>query len=269
MAKRPDTVDEFLRKRKLAEEAGDTTTIEDDNMANGYTRGQQADRDTCIKRGQEAWKRHKGDATWLDWLAIGEALSIGRQEAMANADTNRPIGSRYNAAFGEWLARHHFDDIDKGDRSRLFDVMDNLPAIEGWRATLTQTERLRLNHPNSVLRKWKAATVVKPPKEPKPTLRDSVANLSEENAAKDQRIAELEARVQEAEATREAPRFDPVEGDDGVQCAFCDKFARDAELMVQGHRGAAICNECIALCVDTVRESEERKKKRSKKAKAK
>jgi ClpX C4-type zinc finger protein len=246
----------------------DAITIEG-NMTSGYTRGQQADRDTRIKRGQEAWRRHKVDATWLDWLAIGEALSIGRQEAMADADTNRPIGSRYNAAFGEWLTHHRFDDIDKGDRSRLFDVMDNLPAIEGWRATLTQTARLRLNHPNSVLRKWKAATVVKPPKEPKPTLRDSVANLSEENAAKDQRIAELEARVQEAEAARDVtPRFDPVEGDDAVQCAFCDKFARDVEHMVQGNR-AAICNECIALCVDTVRESEERKKKRSKKAKAK
>jgi hypothetical protein len=200
--KRPGSIEDYQRKERerQAREAAASTSAEPD-----FTRGQQADRDNHIKRGQEAWKRHKNDATWLDWLAIGQALSIGRQDAMAAASTNRPSGSAYNAAFGAWLERHGFHEIDKGDRSRLFDVMDNLPAIEQWRGTLASTLRLRLNHPNSVLRKWKAETVVKPPKEPKPTLRDSVANLSEENAVKDQRIAELEAHVQEAEAAREMP----------------------------------------------------------------
>jgi hypothetical protein len=36
--------------------------------------------------------------------------------------------------------------------------MDQLHEIETWRATLTPTERLRLNHPSAVLRKWKSAT---------------------------------------------------------------------------------------------------------------
>ena len=49
-------------------------------------------------------------------------------------------------------------DFDKGDRSRLLDVMDRLPAIESWRNTLTRTERMRLNHPSTVWRKWKAAS---------------------------------------------------------------------------------------------------------------
>jgi hypothetical protein len=35
--------------------------------------------------------------------------------------------------------------------------MDRLPAIESWRNTLTRTERMRLNHPSTVWRKWKAA----------------------------------------------------------------------------------------------------------------
>jgi hypothetical protein len=51
-------------------------------------------------------------------MAIGAALLIGRQDAMAAAETEQPIGSRYNSEFGSWLARHHFDNIDKGDRSR-------------------------------------------------------------------------------------------------------------------------------------------------------
>jgi hypothetical protein len=142
----------------------------------GLTRGQQKDRETLIKQGQESWQRHihKGDATWNDWMAIGAALLIGRQDAMAAAETEQPIGSRYNSEFGSWLAHHHFDNIDKGDRSRLIEVIDNLSAIQAWRATLTQTARLRLNHPSSILRKWKAASEVK---EPRPTLREDNTKL--------------------------------------------------------------------------------------------
>jgi hypothetical protein len=157
-------------------------------------------RETRVRRGQEAWQRHiqKGDATWDDWMAIGDALLIGRQDAMAAAKTNQPIGSRYNSKFGRWLARHHFDNIDKGDRRRLIEVIENRPAIEAWRETLTQTVRLRLSHPSSVLQKWKADTEGK---EPKPrTLRDSVANLSEDNAKLKREVEELTARLREAEA---------------------------------------------------------------------
>jgi hypothetical protein len=95
--------------------------------------------------------------------------------------------------------------MDKGDRSRLFEVMDNLGLIEQWRGTLTLGEKLKLNHPNSVLRRWKKAIEPEPKpggKSAKPTLRESVVSLSEDNAVKDQRITELEAHVAELEAAR-------------------------------------------------------------------
>jgi hypothetical protein len=156
-------------------------------------------REFCIKRGREAWQRHvhKGGATWSDWMAIGEALLVGHQDAMAATEANHPIGHRYDSEFGTWLTCHRFDAIDAGDRTRLIEVMDNLPAIEAWRAALTLTARLRLNHPSNVLRKWKSGTDVQ---ESKRALRDSVAILNEHNLAKDRRIAELEARLQEAES---------------------------------------------------------------------
>jgi hypothetical protein len=169
-------------------------------MPSSTTRLVMEDRETRVRRGQEAWQRHiqKGDATWDDWMAIGDALLIGRQDAMVAAKTKQPIGSRYNSKFGRWLARHHFDNIDKGDRRRLIEVIENRPAIEAWRETLTQTVRLRLSHPSSVLQKWKAGTEGK---EPKPrTLRDSVANLSEDNAKLKREVEELTARLREAEA---------------------------------------------------------------------
>jgi hypothetical protein len=152
------------------------------------------ERDRVCRQGTEAWRRLKREKSWSDWVQVGEALQVGREWAMNQAMTNQPEGKGYNMAFGEWLARYKLDDMDKGDRSRLFSVMDNLPMIEEWRRTLTLTERLKLNHPNAVLRKWQAA--IEPPAvptEPRPTLRDSLTNVIEENESLKAHVAELEA----------------------------------------------------------------------------
>jgi hypothetical protein len=110
-----------------------------------------------ILRGQEAWRRLRHDQTWEDWKHVGAAHLIGRSGAMHEAGVNRPRGRRYKTAFGAWLKKFGFENLDKADRSRLFVVMDHLQEIEAWRATLTPTERLRLNHPSAVLRKWRSA----------------------------------------------------------------------------------------------------------------
>jgi predicted nucleic acid-binding Zn-ribbon protein len=48
----------------------------------------------------------------------------------------------------------------------LVEMMENRGAIEEWRATLTTSERLALNHPTSVIRAWRKAN--DPPAEDKP-----------------------------------------------------------------------------------------------------
>jgi hypothetical protein len=110
-----------------------------------------------VLRAQEAWRRLRHDQTWEDWKHVGAAHLIGRSRAMYEAGVNRPVGRRYKAAFAAWLKSFGFENLDKADRSRLFVVMDHLQEIEAWRATLTPTERLRLNHPSAVLRKWRSA----------------------------------------------------------------------------------------------------------------
>jgi hypothetical protein len=63
---------------------------------------------------------------------------------------------------------------------------------------------MRLNHPSSVLRKWKTATAVpKPPGEKRPTLRDSVASLSEDKTRLETEIAQLKEHIVEIEAASE------------------------------------------------------------------
>ena len=143
------------------------------------------------RQGSEAWQRLSKDANWSDWLQVGEALQVGRELAMNKAETNKPEGKGYNTAFGEWLIKYKLDTLDKGARSRLFDVMAYLPEIEKWRQTLTLTERLKLNNPHSVLRRWKASTQIKTTAD-KSTLRDSVIALSEENHKLKELVAKLE-----------------------------------------------------------------------------
>src|SRR5215471_13879959 len=116
-----------------------------------------------------AWQRVKKAQTkmWGDWMTIGEGLLEGRRWAMQMAGTNRPEGKGYVTAYAEWLTRYKVDDMDKSDRAKLLQLMEERPAVEEWRATLTDYERRSLNHPVIVWRKGGPAPGVKNPK-PRP-----------------------------------------------------------------------------------------------------
>jgi hypothetical protein len=64
--------------------------------------------DDAISAGRLAWQRIRERSTFEDWLAIGEALIIGRTEAMAKAKTNKPLGAKYNRLVGSWLRANGF-----------------------------------------------------------------------------------------------------------------------------------------------------------------
>ena len=152
----------------------------------GETRVGPANPDSIILRGQEAWARLRQELAWEDWLAVGEALRLGRHLAMLEARTNEPSGKRYQAIYGDWLRQNGFDEIDKGDRSRLFDCLENLSAIHGWRQTLPLNQRVRLNHPNSIWRNWQKSTIAGQTTvdtRPSPTAKykDEIARLENEN----------------------------------------------------------------------------------------
>jgi hypothetical protein len=138
----------------------------------------------AIHDGQQAWLRLRNKSTWQDWKAVGVAHVIGRATAMLDGNSNKPKGRGYCAAFHAWAKKFGSADFDKGDRARLFDVMDHLPQIEDWLAKLAPKERLRLNHPTGVWRRWKAATGEKKTEEkisPQQKLRDELVRLQEDN----------------------------------------------------------------------------------------
>jgi hypothetical protein len=98
----------------------------------------------------------KADARkcWDDFKQIGKAFQVGRKQAMARAGTSEPRGKAYNQHFGQWLHDNRLDDFDKSDRAKLMRLMDELPEVEAWRASLPPDTRQKLNHPSPVSVGW-------------------------------------------------------------------------------------------------------------------
>jgi hypothetical protein len=116
-----------------------------------------------IEDGIRAWERlkHSRSQNYNDWMQVAEALEIGQKECMRLAETDKPQGSRYRKIFGDWLREHHFDDMDKGDRVLALKILSDRPKIETWRAELELDERLNLNHPRAILRRYEAEALRK------------------------------------------------------------------------------------------------------------
>ena len=136
-----------------------------------------------VRRGRQAFQRLKGDKTWADWIAVGEALLVGRRAAMLDAHTNRPAGRRYNEIFGTWLKSHGFGCLDKSDRAKLMVCMDRRTEIDTWRLSLPSNQRLQINHPASVLRHLKASQIPATNKKMSPIAKLQIAHaeIIEEN----------------------------------------------------------------------------------------
>jgi hypothetical protein len=152
-----------------------------------------------IARGREALGRLAKDQTWEDWLAVGVAIDIGRQHAMRVSGKNTPEGKGYNQAFSKWLKDEGFDHLDKGDRKRLMDCIDHQAEIEEWRRSLTMSQRLRLNHPSTVWRRWPQSVQEAKPRRSKP-VKAHIADVEHSRA----QSAELEVPGDGQPADRDA-----------------------------------------------------------------
>ena len=139
----------------------EATPVADDELTRS-THPEEA----VLHRGLEAWNRLRTNSTWEDWKAVGKAHVIGQAKAMSDAHINNPKGRSYNAAFSAWARKFGFEGLDKGVRSRLLEVMKHLAEIDAWLTKLALTEQQKINHPNTVWRRWKAATVVPDPNAP-------------------------------------------------------------------------------------------------------
>ena len=90
--------------------------------------------DNPVRLGQEALERLKDNVlkSWDDWMLVGEALRVGRQECMDKAGTNKPEGKRYNTEAHQWIQARGFAVIDKSDRAKLLLIIERRPEFELW-----------------------------------------------------------------------------------------------------------------------------------------
>ena len=115
-----------------------------------------------FRHGRAAWERlKKGSGLWADWILVGHALIDGRKIALRNAGTDRVHGGGYAEAFSSWMIDNRFN-VPSSARAKLFTLMENLAAVEAWRATLTDAQRQQFNHPSAVLRNYRKVTAVEP-----------------------------------------------------------------------------------------------------------
>ena len=94
-------------------------------------------------------------------------------EAGITAQSNsRPAGIVFNRAMGELLRQYKLSDIDKGDRSRLLQMMQFRAEITEWHQGLPDSQHVRFNQPSTVWRHVRSLpsdpppTVVQPDRDP-------------------------------------------------------------------------------------------------------
>jgi hypothetical protein len=166
------------------------------DRANDITGHAQLSADALGRAMERAWRRIKRTQSrlWSDWMVVGEGLLAGRAWALQTSNSERPEGRAYNTAFNEWLTRFRVHDMDASDRARLLKCMEERPAIEEWRATLTDRERRNLNSPSLVWRKWSAANQVRRPRRQR--------NATRAFVEREQFMARIDELTQELETVR-------------------------------------------------------------------
>lgn len=128
--------------------------------------------DPIITEAREAWTRIKGidKASFEDWLSVGRCLIAERQACMAKAGCNRPYGPAYQRLMKARLEEIELEEIDSHERVGAIYLVEHQAEIERWRAGLTDMQRRRANHPNTILAHMRRGSV--PRKSgPKPSLK--------------------------------------------------------------------------------------------------
>src|SRR5690242_12989336 len=95
-----------------------------------------------IDAGKAALKELRRGASWKAWLAVGLALQVLRNRAMAEAGSNTPQGTRYHTVMGRLLRETGLILVQACTRSQLMKVIDNLAAVTTWRDALPEAERM-------------------------------------------------------------------------------------------------------------------------------
>jgi hypothetical protein len=152
--------------------------------------------------------------TYAHWRAIALGVAAGRESAMQAAGVNSPYGSRYRQALKDWQTRNPWSQdkrLAHPVTSYCAWMVENLAAVEAWRATLTPQDAEAFNHPATIRRQFlkaqgaggfRARAGASPQGNPnRPTkamleaLRQALDQALQIIADRDQQIADLQAKL--------------------------------------------------------------------------
>jgi hypothetical protein len=132
------TADDFVRDVK-AKRAGDVPPTHNSGLP-ALTKAESA----CVERALDAVKEMR-KTTFGNWVTIGRALKALHIKAEQLKRKKAYNILREREGLG-------VDIIKKSRSSRLLKIIDNLPEVEKWRATLTDAERFEWASPEAVHR---------------------------------------------------------------------------------------------------------------------
>lgn len=160
---------------------------------------EMSDKEVALSAAQQAWERirTRTHQLWDDWVLIGDALEIGRTEAIYTSQAKGPSGQRYSRAFSAWLKSNGFEDLHETTRAHLLKIMDEFDAVDAWRDTLDEDKWQKWNHPSTVwqhFNAWKRREG-KQDKPPRQTQRAANVVLQAENDSLNQRVQDLETEI--------------------------------------------------------------------------
>lgn len=144
------------------------------------------------KRGRAALRDLRKGRDFTSWLDYANAVDTAQREAMRAAAANNPVGKAYNAEFARVVKREklveHLPDgkqfPDPTTRKDCAAMLRNYEfavddprriSVKTWRGKLDSSDRAKLNHPGSVMRRWRADTEPQEDKEAAKAAREARA----------------------------------------------------------------------------------------------
>jgi hypothetical protein len=139
--------------------------------------------------------------TFDNWMTIGRAVAALR----THADGLIEKGSASRTTFPRLIEQQGLGRLlDKAKTARLLTIMDRLPEVQAWHATLTLKEQIAWASPDSIMRKCPVFNQPAEPK-PQPTIRNELGHERLQVSELQARVAELE---EELAGARTAEVFD-------------------------------------------------------------
>lgn len=143
-----------------------------------------ADLRAVFNDGAKAYLSLLRDDNWENWLRIGH--SIAAAQDLAIEVTGQSSGRGFNSFMTTWYGIYpECAKVEKSARSYAVKCWRERAEINEWRNTMGESQKLRLNHPQTVYKAYERRTIVKGPTaekvSPYAKLQQAVIKLEEEN----------------------------------------------------------------------------------------